>query len=118
MADWTIFHNPRCRKSRETLQLLQDNGVEPKVVEYLKQPPSVAEIETILMKLNLNPEDIVRKGESIFKEKYKGMEFHGHEWVTILHDEPKLMERPIVIRDHKAVIGRPPENVLELIEKD
>lgn len=116
MADWTIYHNPRCRKSREALQLLHDNGIEPKVVEYLKEAPSTAELETVLMKLNLQPVEIVRKGESIYKQKYKGMEFNPHEWVQILHEEPKLIERPIVIRDNKAVVGRPPENVLDLIK--
>ena len=118
MTDWTIYHNPRCSKSRETLEILKENGIEPTVVEYLKQVPTEKEIETLLMKLNMPADKLVRKGESIFKEKYKGMSFNPHEWVKIMHEEPKLIERPIVVRNNKAVLGRPPENVMQLIEKE
>ncbi|MFZ6050710.1 arsenate reductase (glutaredoxin) [Halocola ammonii] len=115
MSDYTIFHNPRCKKSRDTLAILKDENVDPEIVEYLKTPPSEKELETILAKLNLGPQDIIRKGETIFKEKFKGKNFTNGEWITILVENPKLIERPIVVKGNKAVIGRPPENVKELI---
>ncbi len=118
MTTWTIYHNTRCSKSRETLDLLRENGIEPRIVEYLKEVPSEGEIETLLVKLNMSASDLVRKGEALFKQKYKGMSFNPHEWVKIMHEEPKLIERPIVVRNNKAVLGRPPENVMELIEKE
>ncbi len=110
-----IYHNPRCTKSRETLQLLNENGVEPEVVEYLKTIPTEAEIEEILAKLNIKPFDLVRTSEPVFKEKFKGKNFNDHEWIKIMIEYPKLIQRPIVIRGNKAVLGRPPENVLELL---
>ena len=118
MANWTIYHNPRCRKSRETLEIMQEHGIEPNVVEYLKNVPSEKDLQDLLMKLNKKPEEILRKGEAIFKEKFKGMSFNDHEWVRIMTEEPKLIERPIVVRDNAAIIGRPPENVMALIEKE
>lgn len=95
--------------------MLRSKGVEPTVVEYLKAVPSRDDLEKILVKLNAKPEAILRKGEKIFKEKFKGKTFHDHEWVEIMRENPKLIERPIVVRGNKAVIGRPPENVLELL---
>lgn len=118
MAKWTIYHNPRCRKSRETLELLREHGIEPAIVEYLKDVPSEKDLEAILMKLNKKPSEILRKGESIFKENYKGMDFNDHEWIRIMTEQPKLIERPIVVRNNAAVVGRPPENVMALIEKE
>jgi len=106
-----IYHNPRCTKSRETLQLMKDNGIDPEVVEYLKEVPTTAELKEILMKLNLKAEDIVRKGEAIYKEQLKGKKFGEEEWIQIMIENPKLIERPIVIRGNKAVIGRPPSNI-------
>ena len=111
----TIYHNPRCRKSRETLAIINDNGGNAEIVEYLKTPPSVAELSKLLQKLNMGPQDIIRKGETLYKEKYKGMNFSDEEWLTVLHENPVLIERPIVVKGNKAVIGRPPENVLELL---
>ena len=115
MADWTIYHNPRCTKSRQTLQLLQEQGIEPRVVEYLKDVPTERELEMLLMKLGMQAEDLVRKGEAVFKEKFKGLKLNEHEWVKVMTEHPKLIERPIVVRDHKAVLGRPPENVKDLL---
>lgn len=109
-----IYHNPRCSKSRQTLQLIKDQGIEVQVIEYLKEKPSKEDIENLLTKLKLKPEQIVRKGESIFKENYKGKNFSETEWINILVDNPKLIERPIVFNKTKAIIGRPPENVREL----
>lgn len=110
-----IYHNPRCRKSRETLAILEDAGKDVEIVEYLKDVPSEDEIRKLLAKLNMNVEDIIRKGETIYKEKFKGKNFTEDEWITILHENPKLIERPIVVKGNKAVIGRPPENAKELL---
>lgn len=111
---YTIYHNPRCSKSRQTLQVLKDKGVEVEIVEYLKDVPSHQELKDLLMKLNMRPQEILRTGEKIFKEEYKGLEFTDEEWINVMHENPKLIERPIVVKGNKAVIGRPPENVNEL----
>jgi arsenate reductase len=111
----TIYHNPRCRKSRETLALINDANKEVEIVEYLKEPPTVAELKKILAKLNKSPEEIIRKGETIFKEKFKGLNLTEEEWMEVMVENPKLIERPIVVKGNKAVIGRPPENVQELL---
>ena len=110
-----IYHNPRCSKSRQTLQLIKDSGTDVEIVEYLKDIPSTEDLEMILMKLNLKPKDIIRKGEAVYKEKFKNSNFNDDEWIKIMLEYPKLIERPIVIRGNRAVLGRPPENVLELI---
>lgn len=110
-----IYHNPRCSKSRETLKLLQDNGVAPDIQEYLKEVPTRAELKDILKKLGIKAEQLVRKGEQVYKDQYKGKDLSENEWIDAMIAEPKLMERPIVIKGDKAVLGRPPENVLDLI---
>jgi arsenate reductase (glutaredoxin) len=110
-----IYHNPRCSKSRQTLQLIKDAGAEVEIIEYLKDIPTIEEMEMILMKLNLKPTDILRKGEPVYKEKFKNSNFNDDEWIKIMIEYPKLIERPIVIRGNRAVLGRPPENVLDLI---
>jgi len=115
MSEVTIYHNPRCRKSRETLALIQEKGIEPEIVEYLKEVPSRDELRKILAKLNKSPQDILRKGEQIFKENFKDKKFTDEEWLQILIENPKLIERPIVVKGNAAVLGRPPQNVLELI---
>ncbi len=110
-----IYHNPRCRKSRETLEIIRNNGVEPEIVEYLKDIPTTAELKDILMKLNLKAEQIVRKSEVYFKENLKGKSFGEEEWIQIMIENPKLIERPIVVKNNKAVLGRPPENVESML---
>lgn len=115
MSEITIYHNPRCSKSRETLALIREKGVEPEIREYLKEIPSKDELKLVLAKLDLNIKDILRKGEKVYKDKFKGMNFTDEEWITIVLENPKLIERPIVIKGNKAVLGRPPENVLELL---
>lgn len=110
-----IYHNPRCSKSRETLQLIKDAGAEVEIVEYLKDIPTVEDLETILMKLNLKPTEILRKGEAVYKEKFKNSNFNDDEWIKVMIEYPKLIERPIVVKGNKAVLGRPPQNVLDLI---
>ena len=111
----TIYHNPRCSKSRKTLALLQEHGVEPNVVEYLKNPPDKQELKVITGKLGVKPEQIVRRGETSFKENYAGKSLNDDEWLDALAKHPILIERPIVVKGERAVIGRPPENVLELV---
>lgn len=115
MSKVKIYHNPRCRKSRETLALIQDKGIEPEIVEYLKEVPTRKELADVLAKLNKKPQEIIRRGEQVFKDKFAKKEFTDEEWLQILLENPKLIERPIVVRGNAAVIGRPPENVLELI---
>ncbi|NNC84305.1 MAG: arsenate reductase (glutaredoxin) [Flavobacteriales bacterium] len=111
-----IYHITRCRKSREALNYLQDEGHEVEVFEYLKEVPSREEFQKVLAKLNLKPSDLLRKGETLFKEKFKGMGFNEDEWLDVMLEHPKLIERPIVIRGNKAVVGRPLENVIRLLE--
>ena len=114
MPSWTIYHNPRCTKSRQALQMLRDKGIEPKVVEYLKAVPTEREMEMLLMKLGIRAEELVRKGEATFKQKFKSLKLNEHEWVRVMREHPELIERPIIVRDHKAVIGRPTETSEEL----
>lgn len=115
MSDFTIYHNPRCSKSRQTLELLQARGIEPDVVLYLEQPPTKKLLKELLKKLNISARDLLRRGE----EEYKALNLAD----TSLNDEdllaamiahPKLIERPIVVRGERACLGRPPENILEL----
>lgn len=110
-----IYHNTRCSKSRETLALLQEHGQQVEVVEYLKTAPSAAELADILAKLNLKPEELVRKGEALYKEKFAGRTFSDDEWIRIMVENPILIERPIVVHGDRAVLGRPPQQVLTLL---
>ena len=110
-----IWHNPRCRKSRETLALLQENGQAPEIIEYLKTPPSAEALRAILRKLGIPAATLIRKSEAIYKENYKGKELSEEEWIAAMVKYPKLIERPIVIEGDSAVIGRPPTNVLTLL---
>ena len=111
-----IYHNPRCSKSRQTLELIRAAGVEPEIVEYLNQPPTIEELDALLKKLKLEPREIMRKGEAEYKElKLKDREFEREEGLRLLVEHPKLIERPIVVKGRKAVLGRPPENVQELL---
>lgn len=110
-----IYHNPRCSKSRQTLKLIKDAGADVEIVEYLNAIPTAEDLKMILMKLNLKPIDIIRKGEAVYKEKFKNSNFNDDEWIKIMMEYPKLIERPIVIKGNKAILGRPPENVLDLI---
>lgn len=111
-----IYHNPRCSKSRQALALLEERGIEPEVVEYLKTPPTKAELKALLAKLGLTPEQVVRTGEDIYKKKYRGRELTDEQWLDALAENPILLERPIVVKGGRAVLGRPPEKVLEIIE--
>jgi arsenate reductase len=110
-----IYHNPRCTKSRQTLALLQENGVEPEVVEYLKTPPSEAEIRDLLAKLGVGAFDLMRRGEKVFKELGLSKDSGDDAMVAAMAEHPILIERPIVVKGGKAAIGRPPETVLNIL---
>lgn len=109
-----IYHNPRCSKSRQTLDLIKEANIEVEIVEYLKEIPSKDELKDVLSKLGKRPVEILRKGEADYKENFKGKELSDDEWIDAMIAYPKLIERPIVVKDNKAVLGRPPENVKEL----
>ena len=110
-----IYHNPRCSKSRQSLQLLQEKGINAETIEYLKSPPTAEEIFELVAKLGIKPEALIRKGEADYKENFKGKTMTDQQWIEAMAKFPKLIERPIVIEGNKAVIGRPPTLVLDLI---
>ena len=110
-----IYHNPRCSKSRQTLAIIQEAKADVEIVEYLKQGPTEEEIREVVAKLGMKPAQIIRKGEKIYKENYKGKEMSDDDWIKAMAENPILIERPIVIKGDKAVLGRPPENVNELL---
>lgn len=112
-----LFHNPRCSKSRAALALLRQRGVEPEVVEYLKQPPSAAEIDRLLTLLGMQPRQLMRRGEAPYREL--GLDDPGLSraaLIAAMAENPILIERPIAVRGERAVLGRPPEKVLELLD--
>lgn len=112
----TIYHNPRCSKSRQTLDLLKEKGVEPQVIEYLKTPPTAAEIADILSKLGMKPRELMRRKEAEYREQnLDDPALSDGELISAMVETPKLIERPIVLAGAKAALGRPPENVLEII---
>lgn len=120
MTKATIYHNPRCSKSRQTLEILKTNNIEVEEIRYLDSPPSKATLKSLCKMMDINPKEIVRTGEALFKELglaqfYKETSLNDDEWLTLLTENPKLIERPIVQIGNQAVIGRPPENVLSLI---
>ncbi len=116
MSEFVIYHNPRCGKSRDTLALLRERGVEPEVVEYLKTPPDAATLSRLLAALGMSAEQLLRKGEAVFKQQYKGQSLDEAGWIAAMVAEPILIERPIVVRGARAVLGRPPENVAALFD--
>lgn len=112
----TIYHNPRCSKSRQTLELLQERGIEPNVVEYLKTPLSADEIREILVRLDYSPRQLMRDKEAIYKElSLNDPSLSEDALIEAMVKHPILIERPIVVNGHKAEIGRPPENVLSIL---
>ena len=112
----TLYHNPRCSKSRAALTLLQEKGIEPEVVLYLETPPSREALATLVGKLGIAPHDLIRTGEEIYKAEYKGTSLDDAGWLDAMVQHPKLIERPIAVRGQRAVIGRPPEKVLTLLD--
>lgn len=110
-----IYHNPRCQKSRLTLGLLEEKKEEVEIIEYLKTPPSKPELKEIVRMLGISAEDLIRKGEDIYKDIYKGKTLSEEEWLDAMVENPKLIERPIVLKNGKAALGRPPEQVLDIL---
>jgi arsenate reductase len=110
----TIYHNPRCTKSRETLALLEQKGVKPTVIEYLKTPPTAAEIKKLLAMMSKSPRDAIRKGEAPYKDLGLA-EASDAELIKAMAEHPILIERPIVVNGGKAALGRPPESVLSIL---
>ncbi len=110
-----IYHNPRCRKSREGIKYLESKKINFEVIDYIKNNLSSEQIRNILKKLQLKPIELVRKNEAIWKEKYKGKDFSDEQLIKILINEPKLIERPIIVSEKLAVIGRPAENIDKLL---
>ena len=111
-----IYHNPRCSKSRQTLTLIEEAGVNPEIVEYLDTPPTEKDLDDILKMLCIEPDQLMRKKESVYKELgLDQKELSRQEMITVMVENPKLIERPIVVAGNKAILGRPPENVKELL---
>ncbi|WP_159948359.1 arsenate reductase (glutaredoxin) [Polaribacter septentrionalilitoris] len=109
-----IYHNPRCRKSREGLTILEQSGKEFEIIKYLDDVPTENELSSIIKKLGISPIQLIRKTEKIWKENYKAKELSDEEIIAAMLENPKLIERPIVVYKNKAVIGRPPSNILEI----
>jgi len=111
-----IYHNPRCSKSRQTLALIQEQGIEPEIINYLETPPSVDELTTVLGLLNLEPQALMRKREAEYKESgLDNLDLNRAQQIQRMVEFPKVIERPIVLANGKATIGRPPESVLEIL---
>lgn len=113
-----IYHNPRCRKSREGLEILENSGKKFEVIHYLEQVPTVAELTAIINSLGIEPIQLVRKNEDVWKENFKNSSLSDDQIITAMVAYPKLIERPIVVMDSKAVIGRPSSNIAALIHQD
>ena len=110
-----IYHNPRCSKSRQGLEILEKSGRKFDVIKYIEEVLTEKELSEIIKLLNISPINLVRKNEKIWKENYKGKEISDKEIIKIMIENPKLIERPIVINNTKAIIGRPPEDILKII---
>ena len=116
MAQVTIYHNPDCSKSRQTLELLQERGIEPHIVEYLKEPPDAETLGALLEKLGLEPEELMRRKEAVYRELGLDRKQAGRaELIRAMVEHPILIERPIVVKGDQARLGRPPEKVLEIL---
>jgi arsenate reductase len=117
MSEITIYHNPNCSKSRQTLELLRERGVEPKIIHYLETPPDEETLRQLLQLMEMEPLDLVRKKEDLFQElAIEKMLPDSQQLVRIMVENPILIERPIVVKGNRAVIGRPPDSVLTLID--
>jgi len=116
MSKVTIYHNPRCSKSRQTLQLLEEKGISPEIVLYLETPPSTAQLSQLLQQLNMEARELLRTGEDAYKEhNLKNPELDNKALIEFMVQHPKLIQRPIVVANNKAALGRPPESVLEIL---
>lgn len=110
---YIIYHNPRCSKSRQALALVENR--KPLVIEYMKHPLTEAELKSVVEKLGIKAEELIRKGEAIYKEQYKDKTISEDQWIKAMIKHPELMERPIVVKGKKALVARPPEKALELL---
>lgn len=115
MSSWKIYHNPRCSKSRAALQALEDQGIDPEVVLYLKTPPSKKELKDLVRKLGVKPKEIVRTKEPLFRQLSLDLD-NDAAVIDAIHEHPSLLERPIVVFGDKAVLGRPIDRVHELLQ--
>ena len=116
MAEVKVYHNPRCTKSRNSLAYLDEKGVSYDVHLYLQDTLTNKEFKQILIKLGMKPQELLRKNEAIFKEQFKGKELTDDQWIEVMIEFPKLMERPIVVKGNRAVVGRPTEKINELLD--
>lgn len=110
-----IYYNPRCSKCRDTAALVREYGYNTELIEYLATPPGKEELRGLLKKLGMKPLELIRTGEAVFKENYAGRTLSDEEWLDALLAHPVLMERPVVVRDNRAVVARPAEKVLALL---
>ncbi len=110
-----LYHNNRCAKSRQALKILENSGLKFDTIEYLKKPLTEKEIKNLLKLLQLNAENIIRKGELLYKEKFATTNISENEWIKILANNPVLIERPILVKGNKAILARAPEKILELL---
>lgn len=115
MKSVTIYHNPRCTKSRQALELLKEKGIEPKVIEYLKDPPSAARVKELIDMLGIEPHDLLRKGEDAYKTAKLSPKSSKADVARAIAEQPILLERPVIVVGRRAVIGRPTERVLDLL---
>lgn len=111
----TIYHNPRCSKSRAGLAYLESKKLEFKLIDYIKTPLNQQDLKTLLMKMNKGPKEIIRTQEAIYKSDLKGKNFTDDEWIKILTENPKLIQRPIISKNHKAILAQPPEKMDEIL---
>jgi arsenate reductase len=112
-----VYHNTRCSKSRDVCTILEKNKIKTEVIEYLKTPPTEKEIKELLKMLGMKAEDLVRKGEPIYKDKFASKKLTEAQWIKTMSANPILIERPIIVKGNKAIIGRPPERVLEFLKE-
>ena len=116
MADITIYHNPRCSKSRQTLELLQENNISPEIILYLENPPTKSDLKSLLGKLGMTARQLLRSSEDAYKSQgLANKSLTDDQLLDAMLAEPKLIQRPIVVNGDKAALGRPPENVLDII---
>lgn len=112
-----IYHNTRCSKSRGACDIINAQGIEAEIIEYLKSPPTERELRELLTKLGMKASEIVRKGEEVYKTQFADRSYSESEWIKILSQNPILIERPIIVNGDRAVIGRPVERIIEILKK-